>query len=347
MPDRMTIQTYRVRILPLTDLHVGSGETAIPGEYFVFPKDLHAYFIDLGQATTRNAKLREFVLREMKQPQWLTTIRQQPGFVSYVKEHARFVVEMGDDATDIHEKWDQHTTSLTVSLLPRTIQGPIIPGSSVKGAIRTALVAQAWTANDHYPVPPHPNAAAEWERQVMGATPNYKGRFDISSDPLNVLKVGDLSPQHTIPDTILHRIQREGMAPGGDAADLQDYRECLPGVMLTDGTAYYLDGQFTLTVTRGQEPALTAPMMLQRCQDYYAGVLQQEIFYWRQKDQDTAGLYEALMEEGSDNEALIRIGWGSGQTALRIPDGPSPKTRALVGGYPPGWALLRIDEGEA
>jgi len=75
--------------MPLTDLHVGSGETAIPGEYFVFDGDLNAYFIDLGQATTKIPKLREFVAKILEKPGWEKAIRTPP-FQQYVTKYSRF-----------------------------------------------------------------------------------------------------------------------------------------------------------------------------------------------------------------------------------------------------------------
>ena len=55
---------------------------------------------------------------------------------------------------------------------------PFIPGSSLKGALRTALMARAIEQKVFVPDPGNlaggaPNAAAEWERNVFGGDPNH------------------------------------------------------------------------------------------------------------------------------------------------------------------------------
>jgi CRISPR type III-A-associated RAMP protein Csm5 len=348
MADKITQQSHKMVITPLTDIHVGTGEVINPGEYFVFDGDLTAYFVDLGFIGSKNEKISSILLPKIGQDGWVDNLRQIKGFKELITGAAYGKSYLGDDTYDIHEKWGSKNTSLTVNLIHRGVKGPYIPGSSIKGCIRTALVAVGCRDrgvdlfNDRQP--------AESERKALGARENRSGKFGIDTDPLNILKIPDCFAKG-LPATVLHRVSREGMAAGKEAAELQDYRECLPGLMTWSGqdaeniAKYRLAGNINITHNM-EDRELSKKQILQSCDAYYKRVLKIEKKYWEdRRNDDMADMYDAISSEVNTDadEALIRIGWGSGFEALSIPGGKPPKTRALVGGFPAGWAILRME----
>ncbi len=350
MADFLT--TYRMKILPLTAMHIGTGEVVNPGEYFVFGQT--AYFVDLG-AINWTPKFRDRLLLMMNTPCWVKEIQQVNGFQQIIEKHARFAVELGDDATDITEKWGQGTTALAVALLPRAITGPYIPGSSIKGALRTALIAQAFNSANPPPIN-NERKIPDWERMTMGGTEvfdrsGHSRDYPIESDPLRNLRVSDATAGTTI-HTEIHRVAREGMKTGGDAADLQDYRECFPGAFFIE-QQYDITGSLTIGMFPGKpaNPLLTREVILASCNHFYLRALKADYHYWQAKGHEIAELCEDIRkdaEEHADQSALIRLGWGSGREAMSLnqlrPEPLPTKTRALVGGYTAGWALLSLED---
>ena len=151
----------------------------------------------------------------------------------------------------------------------------------------------------------------------------------------------------------------------GAAAELQDYRECLPDAEL-DGRTYTITTR--LSIARGH-PAyvksggeLSAERILKSCRDFYKQVIESERGYWG-RDEEMRQLYDDLERQFSEapDGAPLRLGWGSGMDAVSLnlakppgrhpPRGMNPKylknvkTRRLLDGIcPPGWALIRLVE---
>ncbi len=347
MAEKITQKSYKMTITPLTDIHIGTGEVINPGEYFVFDGDLTAYFVDLGNISARNEKIRDILLPKIGEEGWVNKLRLIKGFKEMIAGAAYGKSYLGDDTYDIHEKWGSKNTSLTVNLIHRGVKGPYIPGSSIKGCIRTALVAVGCRDMG---IDLYGNRPDESERKAMGSkgTTDRNGnlKFGIDADPLNILKIAD-SYTRNLPATVLHRVSREGMAAGKEAAELQDYRECLPGVMTWSGQdadkieKYNIFG--TLNIT--DNSLISKEKIITDCDAYYKKVLKIEQKYWQSRGNDIAEMYDDINAESNvaNGECLIRIGWGSGYEALSITGGKPPKTRALVGGYPAGWAVMRVE----
>lgn len=139
MPDFLNI--YRVKITPLTPVHVGSGETIEPFEYLLRGDEL-------------------WVLS----PQRLLELLQGEDLENYLKAlergpfAAREALAKIASATDLRpaitwrapvgrafaryleEAFEKRTGELAVRVFPRSLKGPYLPGSSLKGAIRTVLL---------------------------------------------------------------------------------------------------------------------------------------------------------------------------------------------------------------
>ena len=339
--------TYRLRIQPLTSLHIGTGEVVNPGEYFVF--DNMAYFVDLGAIAAKlTASSRDQLLRKMDTPTWVSDLCDTKGFPEIIKRRARFSASLGEDTSDITEKWGKGSTALAVALLPRAITGVYLPGSSIKGALRTALLAESFQVDS--PPPQNDRDLAGWERMSMGAQ-MVKGAYPIEVDPLRNLRVSDAILGSEI-TTEIHRVSREGMAADGSDAELQDYRECFPGAFFIE-KRYDILGSLTIgkPYHARANPLLTREALLAACNRFYLNALQADVRYWQARDSDMAGLCAAIRDEAQEEPeqwALIRLGWGCGRDAMSLnqlrPEPLITKTRALVDGYVAGWALLALDE---
>jgi len=139
-------QSYKIAIEPLTPLHVGSGETlSSTGEYFV--DGSHLYFLD-------NDKLMEYLQEKKKLIQYIERIQIEGAKFKFEKELTDLLGEpdkqslydrLRNEFKDIQvgfKKGDHYKPSDNNILRRhiRTNKLAYIPGSSLKGLLRTAIV---------------------------------------------------------------------------------------------------------------------------------------------------------------------------------------------------------------
>ncbi len=356
--------SYRMKITPLAPIHVGSGESMCPGEYFVLDDMICA--VNLGNIPSEEmgdltGKLLGWI--DENPVTWVSNVNQSDALKALIRKHTLFRCKSTKSVLDgINARWGLGVSGLEIALLNRTLASAIIPGSSIKGAVRTALLWQAVDGQMH-PVPAASDAST-WERRTM---PNRReGPFGgIADDPLRNLKISDavtgsigtwvLQPSHV------------GMSDEAKAQELQDYRECFPAGNREN--PYAIRGTLAIETgmlkRRGMEGLISRDAILDACADFYGEVLEQEILFWQKntdtRSQECAKWYEAAREyaEKHDEGALIRLGWGCGMNTVGLnlakpygkhpPKGKNPnfyydaKTRVLIGRRPPGWALFTLE----
>jgi CRISPR-associated protein Csm5 len=355
-------EIYELQITPLTPIHVGSGEELNPGEYFVFKDDSNKpvlYAADVGYLGSKlKPESRAALVRRISEKpiEWVNVVRQSKSFEQLVKRHARFQAYLTERVErNILCRWGKIDSRLGVQIMQRPERDAIIPGSSIKGAIRTALL---WSAvkGTIKNFPTSDSDVAKWERLRLGARSK-----SIQDDPLRWLKVSDAVASGV--RTWILDAEHVGMkTKNGEDAELQDYRECLPDPSLAEKT-YTIIARLSIEVGH---PAfagcLSADYILKSCSDFYRQVIQSERKYWK-GDDELLGIYEDLEQRLNEapNGALIRLGWGSGMDAVSLnlakPSGSNSRrgsnddkyqkkvsTRRLLDGMPPGWALIKLVE---
>lgn len=352
-------RTYELQITPLTPVHVGSGEELNPGEYFVF-SDEHDWPVlfatDIGylgswlQPQSRQT-LESWVSSDPIA--WVTKVSPGSSWEKVIKKYARFQSDLTKRvAGEIRDRWGRRDSRLGVVTMQRPAKDAVIPGSSIKGAIRTALL---WSAV-RKPLKGFPDRdpdVAVWERRTLGSKSG-----EIQDDPLRYLKVGDAVAEG-VRTWVLDTVHAGMKSADGKTAELQDYRECLPDEHLAE-RAYTISSRLTIADTNpASSPSggqLSAERILKSCRDFYGRVIECEREYWR-GDDEMIGVYDNLQQrfsEASDG-APIRIGWGSGMDSVSLnlakqrgahpPRNKRVGTRRLLDGTcPPGWALIRLLE---
>lgn len=355
---RRLSETFRMKITPLTPIHVGSGDELSPGDYFILDDNgwpvLHA--IDVGYLATRLNEAGRTWLSSLinKSPAgWVQTVLSNKPFVEIVRRNSRFQSDVTKRvAAEIREGWGKLESNLSIQTLQRSIVGPFIPGSSIKGALRTALL---WSSVDK-PMDVGTCRDTEvmgWERRQLGA-----GSSDIRADPLRFLKVADSSP--VTKRTIVVDVELFGTEKGDD---IRDYRECFPDVKDDSGFRIY-----TLLSIDSGHPGyarsfnITRDRIISSCRDFYLRVLEADIQYWQRHDDHVTGVCNQVLARAREcpDAGLIRLGWGCGMHGVSLnlakPRGPQPHdgldpkfrkdpcTRRLLDDQPPGWALFTLEE---
>jgi len=251
--------------------------------------------------------------------------------------------------------------------LPRNLNGPYLPGSSVKGALRTAWLyyklepqvrhrdlvydpRQGWSLGPEKregalrPGRGGLRAAQTLEAYALG----YEGRKspNMHKDPFRAVRLGDsqeLSPTRLERIAVLH--------PNSKLNDVVILAEVIPERSRINIPFRYHEALAKKHVV-SQE---VDPIELQdAAYSFYSGVLQEDLAYAENNNWVKAvEFYRSLEEQLADGDELfpIRFGFGSGKlanTLLFLMDEPSPKTRKSAGsseptmGLPLGWAVARL-----
>ena len=359
---RMLSETYNLYITPLTPLHVGSGEEINPGEYFVFETDDGPvlYVIDMGYLAGKLAKGREKLVEwiESEPIGWVKRVHASTALTDMVKKYARFECDLTHRVAEaIEHRWGQPESRLGVRMLQRPGGHAIVPGSSIKGAIRTALLWNAARKPLRVPDDKRGRAVAEWERKALGGSSEK-----IEDDPLRHLKISD-APAPGV-RTIVFDTQHVGMkTAAGQQAELQDYRECLPDT-LGELPNYTIIARLQIESGhphyRRERLKLSARGILDACRSFYMSAFKADAQYW-EGDSEMAPILDEIRDRiaAEPESALVRLGWGCGMDAISLNLAKAqgkhpprridprfeyaPATRRLIDNVPPGWALIRLE----
>jgi CRISPR-associated protein Csm5 len=275
MPDGVptrSLTRLTLRLVPLSPVHVGDGTELRPDEYLLEDTqerrryDEHGEEIEEPRASPPMARLARFnpaeAMRRMPEPE-RQRFRQaldtgKLADVSRLLREAgkRCVVEripvssrsLADLRTAI-----EHPDARSGQVKPfvRTGGRPYIPGSSVKGAFRTALASAA--------LPREAGAADTWTHETAMAAALGVSPADTSTDPLRFLHVSDamLPGGATLIDRAevfhprkrdtrgmqLHYERTKSLMDGGEAPEFQitltvDSRARNPGLVTREGARF-------------------------------------------------------------------------------------------------------------
>lgn len=335
---------YRFQLTPLTPIHIGTGESLEPFEYVVADDTLYRFTMDdflLALERDDQARFVEVVERSV------------PATRAFVAEHtdvavrvARFTADVSPAARALYDgRMEGGVAHPEVHTCIRTGAGgderAYVPGSSLKGALRTALLYHAMPKDNRA------RDARKLERSVF----HYRR---IQEDPFRAFKVGDGEP--LAGSTRVCAVAVKTRHSSRWSEDVSMLIETMPGT-LSDNAGEILCHPVTFDAGfyRYHEQAfhLDPRAVLAAGRDFYGTHLAAERDYTRDLPQ-TAAAYDALaahVESLPDHACLVRLAWGSGRDGVTVAyglrDAPRPRSRRLTGGgFPLGWAELAILDAE-
>jgi hypothetical protein len=368
---KASFKRYRVVLEAISPIHIGSGEGVEPWQYVLEPyeKSKYLWLLDVAALldSLPEADRREFVRRcdsgnPLTARDWLAErfAKLRAGGDSFVLA----VVQVSPGAyKELTERRADGNRTNEVQLFIRddARAEPYLPGSSLKGVIRTALVAAAAAAADAGALQGATRAgrsSAAFEALALGHSDlgrDGKPRADLYRDPLRQLAFSDL----TLPEnsTIIERMKvltATGPAGQGTGTDgIQMYREVTWSML--DKERIEAVGELRVH-DRLTDSARAGSKKLPRtwdiaglCRasnDFYKPVLTEEIGKFL-----ASSAYRPILEQARDSlsetQCLVRMGRHSHFEAMTIPGFQQPppkgfgKTRTYANGTQPlGWARL-------
>lgn len=333
----MKWESFPITLTPLTPLHIGDGSQLEAYEYAVV-KGLF-YRVSLDRLLARLAPAEREQLNRYVE-------RDLIGLRRFVREHfspeiAEYSATASPRLQQVYEeKLGEAKNQLIVFPFIRTMGTPLIPGSSLKGALRTAILDHLLTT----PIPGHANADT-LEAETLG----YLGdrRPNIPSDPLKGLRIADVTllAQHIAAEQIETKKKEAGQLID---MSLQIFREVTASVVT--GQELSLAGE--IRIYEGFLNPKTVPLkrglrwLEEVCNAFYRDkVLAAEEQYFRGLKQ-IEQVYQRIRGEIRPNSFLVRLGWGSGLNSvslnLRTQRPRQVKTRKLIDNrFPLGWLRMQ------
>ena len=378
------LKGYRLELEAVSPVHVGTGETFPAYAYVPVPAERRVYLLDTAKLLyTLPEERREEYLKQIadgpRRAQWVLRglwHQETPAVRAAVVRSLSASVAFFNTIDKVSDEAD-----LEFRPLPQSLRGPYLPGSSLKGALRTAWLYYAVVPNLekgrdllyeegrdllhekrvwNYVPQPQDEEGMGWivppKRPRLSDAQNFEGfvlkhgrKFD--RDPFRALRIGDTGP---VEETKLDRIAV--YHPSGKLDKTLLLAETLPQEARLTATLRYHEG-LTRTQERHQ-PVVTAPVppdeLAKAAREFYTWVLEEEeSFADENRLENARQLYKTMRQHLDDDPTLfpLRLGFGSGElgtTLAVIADMPRPQTRKTVGsttpagGLPLGWLLARL-----
>ena len=369
---------YRLKLTPLSPIHVGSGEMLEPYAYYLQDQRVHSIslprLIERLSPIARDKYFRALAEGPLQARDELSTImRSLP-----VQEVSNWQATSSEGfRTYTSNRSEKYTSKLEVRLLPRNPQGAYLPGSSLKGALRTALLAseldkqlgqdtdlgyyrdqwQMRSGKGKIVISPGQQRkrglGVKVNQQLEAHTLGYlkEGRASILADPLRSLSIGDSGP---IPQTHFSQIEVWGSRKSPEAAT---------GISLLAEVWEQGSVEATLRINEGLQTKNTLGMRYKPDLEliahsafdrYYDLALDEKDIaadrQWDDAEDQLIDILDKLDELVSDGELRppyrfpIRLGFGAGATTLHLAEftGENPTSRKLCEGKPLGWLLAEV-----
>jgi len=328
------MKIYKLKCNVLTPIHIGDGTEIYPYEYVIKDKfykiSLEDFILNLQpekQNEVINLIEKDVIgLRQFLQKNFDPT-KHKFEYSIEASQRIKMVYE-----TKIHNELNQ----LLISPFIRTSNKPYIPGSSLKGAIRTAVVANFFQKQ---------NSKFKSEPEILQYCDENK-KIDLTRDPFRGIKITDaiLAENSTIIEEIT-TITKTGEIKTNREVVYPEVQFC--SELRLDDELYNLYEKMKLK--------FDIETISKSCNNFYKETLikyENKYFHDRNKP-EVKKIYEQIYSIRLDNNSfLLRIGWGSGKNSvslnLKLQKPEYIKTRKLIERkYPLGWIKVKIEKEES
>jgi len=344
---------YKLTLSFYSPVHIGDGQELEPFEYII--KDDYLYTFSFEKfVSSLSPEDREKLLqlqRNMK-PSALKDIRN---FIKHrcTLDQYREKIPVTRTVAQIYEdKFLDIQNMLKMEPFIKTMDSPYVPGSSLKGAIRTAVL-NYWTEDRHRD-----------EYHILDANKkDKKGKFrpDIARDVFKFLKLPDIPLPKDF--TLFSKISNFHLKDNElRETNIQLLREVTRSYVYPFVEFSSKDNCFQFEIQLNEEVMKDKKSVTGRRDltfdniwkslDFYEGILSRESKKWSPYNKNLQKFYENFIEflkneRKESNFKIIKIGFGSGFDAITIEKLRRPKRaygksiNIFESLCPLGWVVLR------
>ena len=339
----------KVKLETLSSVHVGSGDKKVLGIDFLYTPN-RIYFLDtlrIGEALniTSNPKIAA---------EWSKCVlagKQEVFFVEHNVDYRKFsrsVVNYVDEFSD---------SAPSISMMMRDGRGiAYIPGSSIKGAIRTAIFAQlskneidnayVRAKNEADQEPNRRKAKRIEENSLKAWANNFFGK--ISNDSFRFLRVGDAFFDNPDDLAVINTAQIKKSRTNPRLTEIDNIKQYAEVLLKFSESTFFIDldsKEYTElfkngSISREVPQFKDIKSLFKLINEHTIELLQSEINIWKEIDGaelmcKSLALVSQEINECSENECVLRLGNGSGKRFITggilenidFDPEPIPKTR--------------------
>lgn len=332
-------ETYKIKAEILTPVHIGDGTELEPLEYVIKDK---FYKVNLEEwlSTLTDVNAEEFKRltgRDYAQKSILTQLRQFVRDKIDIDKYTEWSVDVSEAVKKRYkERFDAPENQLPMSPFIRTGSRPFLPGSSIKGAIRTAylnfLKRGTPSLNER-------RKADLVEGELLKAIvtgKDGKPRFAIDKDPFRAIKVKDVFlPEKStfFAEVINHNKDKSNRI---NPTSIQILSEVTYGTLIGKPVTFELKISIDKKALSHQDSGinrmhkdLTIETLLKACDDFYRGALKEERDKFLKNaigGEEINKAYQQILDN-TKGGYLFRLGWGSGLISITISEDLRTETR--------------------
>lgn len=340
----MRFEDIRLECEILSPVHIGTGEEIAAYDYFIQSGLLIKINLnkvidslsenELAQFNQINESgnfigLRRFLIKKSNDRTWLTGVTE-------------FTIPVSSEIEKkYNENIDNPANQLLIQLNQRTriSNNPILPGSSIKGAIRTAVLNKLGTKFDHLP-----GNSRKAEGILLNAFNKKTGNFQVEWDPFKYFKIGDV--QLNQGDSYICAVKN--VSKDGQnrlkTNEMQMIHEVFNSTLVDKSL------KFEIVIKIGKMQAgneiLDKRFIFNSCKGFYNHKLSTTNFDYFQGTEIEDYIVKIMKQVNSSDEFLIRVGRFSGKESITLDKhrtGKLAATRNLAEGkYPMGWIKCKV-----
>jgi CRISPR-associated protein Csm5 len=353
--SRGFLHTWQLAITPLSPLHIGTGEDYEPTQYVIDGERLFGFSPAAALRALPGAP-REDLLRILGGPPDVALIKAVQGYFYRHRERlipeaeyvipvlpsiaAEYAARVGKTAQQERDRDIINQLRIGQTFGNPATRRPILPGSSLKGAIRTALLDEVNDGSGLREVEDRRTGRMRKEnnQELQQRLFHYKaGQFHL--DPMRLVQLGDAAdrrPAATIGTEIRYAVNRKrhevlkgGQEVRSQAENLRQVLECVPPLR---PRAFHgslaLQDPGDLSGPKLPDPDLRWSLadLAGACNAFYRPILERELADLRSRgflDTDWAATVEQILAQHepalSANRAfLLRMGFHSGAESVTL-----------------------------
>lgn len=353
MTDKF-INQCRIVVTPLSPIHIGSGEDLIPTNYYMDNGVIHIF--DPFKLNLPEDK-RDQLLKLAQKDSFWGVYRFFYNHQDLLRHSEISVIPVDREIEDKYQEILKNSESDNKCQISRTsvtsIHGyeqPYIPGSSLKGALHTAILYHFSDPDYNYR---KNKKNIDFDKELLGAE-------SFAKSPMRFLKVSDLMPAKSVYSRVIKSVRERKQNQENNGAAKKGQRTFIPSYVEIIDKAQYRAFEGTISFISSEKSSVNHSKcidnsrQISECmQDFYYD----NIYEFIQGDENWFKLFEdlenALESEFDSGKCFIaRFGKYQGMESVTLDVIDHVKTftrakeisrRGLIEDLPFGLALVEID----
>ncbi|RKY85081.1 type III-A CRISPR-associated RAMP protein Csm5 [candidate division KSB1 bacterium] len=350
------MKVYKFIGRTLSPVNIGSGEEIEPFDYII--NNGYFYRISLEKVITDFSEEDRNKFYNIVDSGNINNLRK---FISNridIDRHSVFSCEVSESVEKLYRrKFDDIQNQLLITPFIRNKLNflPFIPGSSIKGSIRTAVISELGKTIDRNYIFRDP----KWERNIEGKILGNidRGRPDAKKDPFRAVKIRDIA----LPDdsTIITQVKNMAKNKRNGRISFRSIqlmyevlKSKLYGGEIEFNGEIIIDNNLQSKGKRAVSKEVTIDMIRNFCNSFYKDKLEMEHKKFYRSSMIDSNSRKLMEEQISSDSFILRLGRFSGVESVTLDNyrNPRPPGRRGWGNsrniceerYPMGWIKITL-----